>query len=54
LLWGTHPQCCGRPTYHGVYETHCCGEPIEYTMNDAEIVAVLRKRFPDSSNEVKP
>ena len=53
LLWNTHPECCGCPVvgaeYMGSTEWVCCGQPSRDTLNDAQIVASLRERFPDPS-----
>ena len=45
LLWDAHPECCGRPTW-GV---ECCGQSTYDTLNDAQIVASLRAKFPGIS-----
>lgn len=51
LLWGEHPECCGVPVvgaeYMGQQEQVCCGCPEPALLNDAQIVATLRARFPD-------
>lgn len=52
LLWSDHLECCGMPTAtnHGVHgwEEHCCGRPEPALLNDAQIVATLRARFPNA------
>jgi hypothetical protein len=54
LLWDTFPECCGCPVedyggeYMGQRETvmSCCGNPEPALLNDTQIVASLRERFP--------
>lgn len=57
LLWGTHPECCGRPCvgaeYMGQCEMVCCGEFDSDTLSDAQIVVSLRARFPQESAALK-
>lgn len=51
LLWDVHPECCGCPVvgaeYMGQQEQVCCGQPEMDTLNDKQIVASLRERFPE-------
>jgi hypothetical protein len=51
LLWDTFPECCGNPVvgaeYMGSQEMVCCGNPEPAELNDAQIVASLRQRFPE-------
>jgi hypothetical protein len=55
LLWDEHPECCGSPVvgaeYMGQQEMVCCGCPEPALLNDAQIVATLRTRFPRGSAE---
>ena len=57
LLWGTHPECCGRPCvgaqYMGQSEMVCCGEFDSDTLSDAQIVVSLRARFPQEIAALK-
>jgi len=50
LLWNDHPECCGCPVvgaeYMGAQEMTCCGNPEPALLNDKQIVASLRARFP--------
>jgi hypothetical protein len=55
LLWDDFPECCGCPVadtggeYMGQRETvmACCGNPEPAKLSDAQIVAMLRERFPE-------
>lgn len=51
LLWNDHLECCGSPVvgaeYMGQQEQVCCGCPEPALLNDAQIVASLRARFPE-------
>ena len=51
LLWNDQPECCGSPVvgaeYMGAQEMVCCGNPEPALLNDAQIVASLRARFPE-------
>lgn len=55
LLWDAHPECCGQPVagaeYMGSTEWVCCGAPQYDALNDAQIVASLRERFPEQANK---
>lgn len=57
LLWGAHPECCGRPCvgaeYMGQSEMVCCGEFDSDTLSDAQIVVSLRARFPQEIDALK-
>ena len=50
LLWDEHPECCGCPVvgaiYMGEQEMVCCGQPEPALLNDRQIVASLRVKFP--------
>jgi hypothetical protein len=58
MLWGTHPECCGRPSFagEGVGEEVCCGRSLMSPLSDERIVASLREQFPkpDPSTAPKP
>ena len=48
LLWNEHPECCGQPADgcdRG--DLVCCGMFEPAMLNDKQIVATLRARFPD-------
>jgi len=53
LLWDEHPECCGCPvvgaTYMGDQEMVCCGQPEPALLNDKQIVATLRAKFPEQN-----
>jgi hypothetical protein len=55
LLWSDHPECCGSPVvgaeYMGQQEMVCCGCPEPMPLNDAQIVASLRAKFPEAPAE---
>lgn len=52
LLWNDHRECCGCPDfgaeYMGQRETVCCGNPEPAMLNDKQIVATLRAKFPEA------
>jgi hypothetical protein len=57
LLWDEHPECCGSPVvgaeYMGQQEVVCCGCPEGALLNDAQIVATLRAKFPKRAGQKK-
>ncbi len=50
LLWGLHPECCGRVIFdeNTLGGERCCGRPDLADLNDAQIVSSLRAMFPEA------